>query len=229
LTWSLDGKAYRTVKRSDTFNQTSKIYNYPQTPSRVQLSLWPAGLASNGDGTVNWAGGLVQWNAPDVANAGYYYAMVKDVTIKCYDPPSGAQIEGSKAYIYTDKTGTENTVKITDDNTVMQSFLDSGLNMDANKPSGSGAPVATDAPTVPGLSGVGTGSNGLRGGGDNGTASATVGTPAAANPTDPTQTGFHGYVQGATSPTGAGSSFRTEAIVLGSVIAGLVAGVFLVM
>lgn len=58
LTWSIDGKVVRTLKKADTWNATANRYTFPQTPARVQLSLWPAGLSSNGQGTVNWAGGL---------------------------------------------------------------------------------------------------------------------------------------------------------------------------
>ena len=82
----------RVKKKSETFNKTDNVYHYPQTPSRVQLSLWPAGLPSNGEGTVNWAGGLVDWDHPDIKSHGYYYATFDEVTIQCYDPPPGASI-----------------------------------------------------------------------------------------------------------------------------------------
>ena len=78
LTWSVDGVSMRTLDRSSTYNSSTGQYHYPQSPARIQLSLWPAGLQSNGQGTVAWAGGLVDWDSQYMAN-GYYYARVTDV------------------------------------------------------------------------------------------------------------------------------------------------------
>lgn len=131
LSWYIDGtdKPLRTLKRDDTWNGTANRFDYPQTPSRVMLSLWPAGLPSNGEGTIEWAGGEIQWDSPYMSD-GYYYALVKDVSVECYDPPSGAQVQGSKSYAYTDSAGTNNTVKITDDMVVLKSLYASGDNPD---------------------------------------------------------------------------------------------------
>jgi beta-glucanase (GH16 family) len=158
-TWSIDGQVMRTLKKSDTWNETSKTYNYPQTPSRVQLSLWPAGLPSNGEGTIEWAGGLVDWDSSYMQN-GYYYAMVSDVTVECYNPPSGAG--SGDAYYYTSIAGTEGDVKIGNNNTILGSFLATGENptYDPNaKPSGTQSTAAASptaqVETVPGISGGG--------------------------------------------------------------------------
>lgn len=78
LTWAVDGTVLRTLNRNTTYNSTTGQYHYPQTPSKIELSLWPAGLASNGEGTIDWAGGLVNWESSAMSN-GYYYAMVKEV------------------------------------------------------------------------------------------------------------------------------------------------------
>ena len=220
----------RTLQRDSTWNATKNRYDYPQTPARVQLSLWPAGLSSNGQGTIDWAGGLIDWNAPDVQHAGYYYAMVKDVKVECYDPPSGASFSGKKAYVYNKDTGLNNTVDTTDDNTVLKSFLGSGLNPDAGaKASGtasaSAAAATTEAPTVPGLSGAGTGSNGQRGGGgadsgsDSGGDSGSATPSSDSSPGQPSSTGFHGFMQG----TNTGSSQKGEKVLQGSMLAVLLA------
>lgn len=82
LTFSIDGKTVRTVKKTDTINSTG-IANYPSTPSRVQLSLWPAGISGSPEGTVNWAGGMINWNDPDYTSAGHFYALVHSVSITC--------------------------------------------------------------------------------------------------------------------------------------------------
>jgi hypothetical protein len=78
LSWEVDGQVLRTLYRNETYNETAGQYHYPQTPSRVQFSLWPAGKAGNAQGTIEWAGGEIDWNSPYMQN-GYYYAMVKDV------------------------------------------------------------------------------------------------------------------------------------------------------
>ncbi|ODH52428.1 hypothetical protein GX48_01491 [Paracoccidioides brasiliensis] len=166
ITWSIDGKPRRTLKKKDTLNKKTNQYHFPQSPSRVQLSLWPGGQASNAKGTIDWAGGLIDWNHQDIKNNGYFYSIFSEVTIECYDPPAGAKIEGDKSYIYTDKAGTEDTVKITNKNTVLKSLLGTGVDMDKDYPPKSGTksgsvPNETDTVAViPGLTGAGPGTNG---------------------------------------------------------------------
>jgi beta-glucanase (GH16 family) len=145
LTWTVDGKEMRKLERDSTWNSTAGRYDYPQTPARVMLSLWPAGLPTNAKGTVDWAGGEIDWNSPYMVN-GYYAARFSEVTIDCYDPPSQAQIKGKKTYKYTDEAGTNNTVAITDDVVVLGSLMgtgeDPGEASESNaKPSGSVAMV----------------------------------------------------------------------------------------
>lgn len=145
LTWSVDGKVGRTQKRSDSWNATAGRFDYPQTPSRVMLSLWPAGLPSNGKGTIDWAGGEIDWNSKYMTN-GMYGALVTEVTVDCYDAPSGIKSTGSKSYKYTDKNPTNNTVEITDDFVILQSLMDTGDN--PGSPSSSAASKsATAKPT----------------------------------------------------------------------------------
>lgn len=57
ITWLVDGQVGRTKKRSETWNATSNQWAFPQTPSRVQISIWPGGASTNAPGTVQWAGG----------------------------------------------------------------------------------------------------------------------------------------------------------------------------
>lgn len=157
ITWKVDGQVGRTQKRSDTWNATSNQWMYPQTPSRVQLSLWPAGLASNGEGTVDWAGGLVDWNSQDIKNNGYYYATFQSVTISCYNATSAPGTNTGVSYTYNGNTGTNDTVVDGTDKTVLSSFLATGTNMTlgAQSSSGtsSGSTPSTTAETVPGLTG----------------------------------------------------------------------------
>lgn len=97
LTFSIDGAVVRTVKKADVGNQ------YPATPSRIQLSIWPAGIPSSPPGTITWAGGNINWADPDYVSAGHFYALVKSVSIKC--TPSAGMGPNITSYVY-DKSST---------------------------------------------------------------------------------------------------------------------------
>ncbi|RMZ68516.1 cell wall glucanase [Pyrenophora seminiperda CCB06] len=187
LTWSIDGDNQRTLNRKDTWNATSGRFDYPQTPARIMLSLWPAGLPSNEPGTVAWAGGEIDWNSPYMTN-GYYAARFGEVTVDCYDPPSGAQIKGKKTYKYTDEAGTNNTVAITDDLVVLGSLMGTGEN--PGKPIKSGDPQPTQSVAM------------VPGGNPGGGAGRQVESTAAA----PTQGGSGAQQTAASGNTGGSSS-----------------------
>jgi beta-glucanase (GH16 family) len=206
ITWSIDGNSIRTLNREDTWNATANRFSYPQTPARVQLSLWPAGLPTNGEGTIQWGGGLVDWNSPYMTN-GYYYAAFDEVDIQCYDPPSNANIQGSAAYIYTDLAATNNTVEENNDNTILKCLLGTGLDPSGGCPSGTKSASATSQTTkatVPGQAGSGPGSNGQRGG----DTTTSAGQTATATATGSASTGF---VQGDGGMNG-GVAVRPEAL-----------------
>lgn len=82
LSWSIDGKVVRTVRKSDTFDSAG-VPHYPTTPARIQFSIWPAGIPESAPGTVEWAGGMINWQDPDYVAAGQFYAMVQSVDVKC--------------------------------------------------------------------------------------------------------------------------------------------------
>ena len=63
LDWTIDGRTVRTLLKSDTENA-----RFPQTPSRVQFSVWPAGTSSSPKGTVDWSGGLIDWTKTGSSN-----------------------------------------------------------------------------------------------------------------------------------------------------------------
>jgi len=96
LRWLIDGKVVRTLNKADTV--VNGVAEYPTTPARIQLSLWPAGTASSAAGTVQWSGGLINYQDPDYLAAGHFYALVSSVNITCADPTKpGAGITG---YVY---------------------------------------------------------------------------------------------------------------------------------
>ncbi|KAF2237252.1 glycoside hydrolase family 16 protein [Viridothelium virens] len=192
LTWSVDGNNMRTLNKADTWNTTDNVFHYPQTPARIELSLWPAGLSSNGQGTVDWSGGLVNWNSPYMKN-GYYYAMFSDVNVQCYDPPSGYNNSGTKSYVYTNNNGLNTSVSTTNELDILGSFYATGENPSFGaQPSGSGSSTASaptpsnsNVQTVPGSDGAGSrgasgGSQGGSSGGSNsGSGSGSSGTSSA--------------------------------------------------
>ncbi|KAL2819375.1 putative glycosidase crf2 [Aspergillus cavernicola] len=139
LNWLIDGDIVRTLTKNSTWNETGNRYEYPQTPSRMQMSLWPAGQASNAEGTIEWAGGEIDWDSEDIQDKGYYYASFGEVTVECYDPPSGTNIIGDVSYDFKDDAGLESSVEVTDNETVLASLGATGLDMDLGSNSTSGS------------------------------------------------------------------------------------------
>lgn len=119
--------------------------------------MWPAGLASNGKGTVDWAGGLVDWNSQDIQSNGYYYAAFESVTMSCYNGTSSPGTNKGASYTYNGYSGTNDTVVDGSNPTVLGSFLATGTNMTfgaaASSGTSTGSTPSTTAETVPGLSG----------------------------------------------------------------------------
>ncbi|KAI9801858.1 MAG: hypothetical protein M1833_002172 [Piccolia ochrophora] len=244
VTWSVDGDEVRTLKKSETRNKTTNNYDYPQTPARVQLSLWPGGDPGNAEGTREWAGGEIDWSAQDIQDYGYYYAEFSDVTIQCYDPPSTAKKSGSKSYVYDKTPFYESDVSITNKQTIIKSLLGSGTNMSADyekeEPSASASASASDKPkskpkqtppSVPGgiTSGNPGGSNAdsakdIDSGSGSG-ASGGSGSSASASGVGAEATGGAGFSQGQPSDQNAPNNApaQSERIMQGSLFAGLVA------
>lgn len=224
INWSIDGNVVRTLKRDDTYNETTNQHMYPQTPSRVQLSLWPGGLPSNGEGTIEWAGGLVDWDSKYMSN-GYYFAQVKNINVECYDPPHGDK--SGNSYYYSSTTGTEDTVVIGDNSTVIGSLEATGDDPDIGKPSPSESKssatsksTATKKPeSVPGMSGGGNAGNSggsSSGGGDSGSSGDTAG---SANDNAATRgDSSTSFDQGMDNGSG-GSTSQANHVVAGSAVA----------
>ena len=237
LTWSVDGSASRVLNKADTFNKTDNKYHYPQTPARIQLSLWPAGTNKSEQGTIDWAGGLINWNSQDVKTNGYFYSMYKDVNVQCYNPPSDANGTGTVSYTYNNVDGLEGDISLSNNPTVLGSFLADGTDMNKGKPNPSSTssskkgasatptPTPTNLATVPGLSGAG-GSDGT--GGDSGTGSGSnSGSGSGSNSGSSSSsapgtaaTGIGGFDQGGQKGSGAS---RGEEVMRGSMFAALVA------
>ena len=89
LEWWLDGVKVRTLNYSESLTVYGK--NYPQTPCQVKVGLWPSGLESESKGTIEWGGGLVNWD--DVP----FTMTVQRIRVKDF--------HSGKEYKYGDHTG----------------------------------------------------------------------------------------------------------------------------
>ncbi|KAE8369521.1 concanavalin A-like lectin/glucanase domain-containing protein [Aspergillus caelatus] len=98
LEWWIDGNLVRTLKPEDALDGK----NYPQTPSNIRFGIWPAGDPKNAQGTIEWAGGEVDYDA------GPYTMVVKNVRV--HDFHTG------KEYNYTDHSGSWESIKVVEGN-----------------------------------------------------------------------------------------------------------------
>jgi beta-glucanase (GH16 family) len=179
ITWLVDGQVGRVKKRSETWNATANQWDYPQTPARVQLSIWPGGADTNAPGTIEWAGGAIDWSSPDITNYGYDFATFGEVTVECYNATSAPGTNLHTSYTYDDVRATNDTVVDGTKRTTLKSFAGTGLDMDAGGSSSSGtasaSSAAVTAPTIPGGTASGPGSSpGESNDGDSTSSSTTV-------------------------------------------------------
>ncbi|TNY22279.1 hypothetical protein DMC30DRAFT_157014 [Rhodotorula diobovata] len=87
ITWLVDGVALRNVSKNSTADPLdSSVFHYPQTPARIQFSIWAPGREEQPEGLVDFAGGAVDWNSSIYSEQGYYASYVSAVSVACYDP-----------------------------------------------------------------------------------------------------------------------------------------------
>lgn len=99
LEWHLDGQLVRTLHAEDA-NHTM---NFPQTPMTLRLGSWVGGDTENqAPGTVEWAGG------PTNFDDGPFHMYVQSARVEDYS--------SGKEYIYTDKIGSWDSIKIVEGN-----------------------------------------------------------------------------------------------------------------
>jgi len=96
IEWHLDGVIVRTLPYAEAVGE-GKFY--PQTPSYIKLGIWPAGDKSEPKGTIEWAGGEVDYSK------GPFSMFVK--SIKVTD-----QNLNATTYKYGDQTGSWESIKI---------------------------------------------------------------------------------------------------------------------
>lgn len=134
IEWFVDGELGRSKDRKDTWNATGNRWDFPQTPARVQLSLWPGGREDNPQGTIEWAGGVIDWNSADIQQVGFYYATLESLKIECYNADSPPGTNKGKSYTYKEGAYTNDTVIDGDKDTIIASLDATGLDMDAGAP-----------------------------------------------------------------------------------------------
>jgi beta-glucanase (GH16 family) len=93
LQWWLDGNLVRTLAYGDALGGK----NYPQTPMNVRLGIWAGGDSDEPKGTIEWAGGLTNYNA------GPYTMYVQSATVNDFST--------GKQYEYSDHTGDWQSIK----------------------------------------------------------------------------------------------------------------------
>jgi beta-glucanase (GH16 family) len=119
LQFLIDGKVVRTVTKDSTGGK------YPTTPARIEMSLWPAGIDGSPKGTIEWAGGMIDWSDPDYIAAGHFAALVQSVTVKCTkETGTNANVKNATSYVYG-QNGTNNIpgISVTNRSTLLNGAM----------------------------------------------------------------------------------------------------------
>jgi beta-glucanase (GH16 family) len=93
IEWYIDTVLTRTLNYGDA----NGGHNFPQTPMTVRLGIWAGGDPGNSKGTIEWAGGLTDYDS------GPYTMYVKSAKITDYGRGS--------AYQYGDSSGSFSSIK----------------------------------------------------------------------------------------------------------------------
>lgn len=181
LTWYVDGNAVRTLNYADAQGGA----RYPQTPMRVRIGVWAGGDPSNGQGTIEWAGGETDY-------AGCPYTMyVKNVEITNSNPAA--------SYTYGDKSGSYQSIQMSGAAALSQS----SSSETTTSTSSSGSTEASTATTATTLATTTQSSTSAPT-----TAGSTTGSSSDASTTGSSSTGSgsgSGSTSGSASSTGTGS------------------------
>ncbi|PYH91576.1 cell wall glucanase [Aspergillus ellipticus CBS 707.79] len=105
LEWWIDGSLVRTLNYSDAVDGK----NFPQTPCNVRYGIWPGGDPSEGLGTIEWAGGEINYTA------GPYNMYVKRVRVQDF--------HSGKEYVYSNHSGDWESIKVVKGNSTAKTEL----------------------------------------------------------------------------------------------------------
>jgi beta-glucanase (GH16 family) len=94
MIWSVDGNVVRTLNYADAQGGA----RFPQTPMDIRIGIWAGGDSGNGQGTIDWAGGLTDYSkAP-------FSMYIKSVTIKNDNP--------AQSYSYNGNSGNADSIQV---------------------------------------------------------------------------------------------------------------------
>jgi hypothetical protein len=93
---------------------------FPFYHSLTRNSVWPAGIAGSAQGTIDWAGGMIDWTTSDYTAAGQYYALVNSVEIKCTNAQTVPANSDIVSYSYAgNRSSTNPTIVYTNHTTLL--------------------------------------------------------------------------------------------------------------
>ncbi|KAJ6118131.1 Concanavalin A-like lectin/glucanase subgroup [Penicillium samsonianum] len=100
ISWLIDGANVRTLN----YNDAQGGARFPQTPMNIHVGIWAGGAPTNGQGTIDWAGGLTDYSK------GPYSMYIKSINVKNDNP--------AESYTWSDKSGSSDSIKFTGSNAV---------------------------------------------------------------------------------------------------------------
>ncbi|OQE17629.1 hypothetical protein PENSTE_c020G10385 [Penicillium steckii] len=93
IKWFVDGNEVRTLNYKDAQGGS----RFPQTPMNIRIGIWAGGDSSNGQGTIEWAGGQTDYSGAP------WSMYIKSVSVKNDNP--------AESYEWTDKSGSSDSIK----------------------------------------------------------------------------------------------------------------------
>ncbi|CEJ86897.1 hypothetical protein VHEMI04239 [[Torrubiella] hemipterigena] len=139
IKWFVDNKLVRTVTPADA---AAGGNGFPQTPMRIRVGTWGAGLPTSPSGTRDWAGGLTDFSkAP-------FNAYYKSITITDYAGGNAAGNGGVKEYTYGDRSGTWQSILV-DGKKATGGSSSGGNNNNTPPPASSSAVVVPSSSSAP--------------------------------------------------------------------------------
>ncbi|RMZ75774.1 hypothetical protein DV738_g5308, partial [Chaetothyriales sp. CBS 135597] len=84
IVWAIDGQTVRVLPQTE-----AETGQYPQTPMQVKVGVWAGGDSSNEQGTINWAGGLVDYSS------GPFTMYLKSISVQDYSTGSSYSYSGT--------------------------------------------------------------------------------------------------------------------------------------
>ncbi|KAJ5426352.1 hypothetical protein N7465_001422 [Penicillium sp. CMV-2018d] len=95
VNWLIDGAIVRTLNYKDAQGGA----RFPQTPMNIHIGIWAGGAPTNGQGTIDWAGGLTDYSK------GPYSMYIKSISVKNANP--------AESYTWSDKSGSAESIQFT--------------------------------------------------------------------------------------------------------------------